>query len=403
MNDLKIKNSQQTFSIIDISMIWAGINICLPSFMLGGILVPSLHPITAIIITILGNTMVAVLIYLLALPGLYYGYSSAIMSRYIFGRFGSYFTSFLVLASMIGWSGILLELSAQATMEIFKYYNITLNYEVIVIIIGFIIILSSQAGAKQISKINNLNVPMLLFLLIWISYIIFKEYNIFSLLSYKIVNDLSYNRSLDLVIGGTIAGIFVSSDLNRFAVNKKSLSLGVFIGTIPATTFMATIGILASLAAGSWNPINIIINLGMGIPALLLVVLSIWTTTQASLYSGSLAITNIFPALTRKKAVIVLGIIMILTAIYQILSDFEVWLILLDNLFSPIIAIALYKTLSSRYSKLKIDWNALITIVSVLLLKNITPASISSAILTIFNTIIIYFLIEKIRPSLRRT
>lgn len=333
----------------------------------------------------------------MAVPGLKKGYSSALISRYIFGySYGSKMTSIFVLISMIGWSAILLELSGQAVYEIANYYNFPISYEIIILFIGLVILFSSLAGAEKINGLNKLNVPILIILLIWIGYIIFKEYNIIKLLDYTASNEMSSYRALDLVIGGTIAGVFVSSDLNRYAKNKKSLSRGVFIGTVPITLCLAAIGIIARLATGSWNPVNIINSLGMGLPALLLLILSTWTTIQVSLYSGSLAATNIFPNLSRTKANISLGTFMILISLYHLLSNFENWLLLLDNIFSPLIAISLYKINTSNFSREKIDWKAFTAIILALLLKHITASTVSSTLLTMTYTIIIYHILKKL-------
>ncbi len=397
MNDLQIKKSKQTFNYVDITLVWAGINICLPSFMLGGILVPGINPISATIITFMGNLILAIFIYFMALPGLKKCYSSALLSRYIFGYpFGSSFTSILVIISMLGWSAILLELSVQALMEITLYYDFKIAYEIIIIPVGVIIILSTLAGPEKISYLNKYNVPILIVLLIWITYIIFNNYNINELLSFKATGNITYNRALDLIIGGTIAGVFISSDLNRYARDKKSLSLGVIIGTVPITLCLAVIGMLAKLATGYWNPVIIIKTLGLGIPAMLLLVLSVWTTIQASLYSGSLAVINILPKLSRKIATIILGTTVILIGIFRILANYENWLILLNNLFSPIIAISLYKIANAEYNKTNLDWKAVIVIPIVLLLNNIIPTAISSTLLTMLYTFIIYFIIDKI-------
>lgn len=396
MNNLKLNSSQQTFNFLDISLIWAGINICLPSFMLGGILVPNLSPFTAIIVTILGNSILAILIYLMALPGIQKGYSAALMSNYIFGTLGSKFTSLLVIISMLGWSAILLELTGQAILEITSHYNLPISYNINIVFIGILIILSSQAGAEKMTGINKINVPILLILIIWIGFIIFRDYNIYEVLKYNAVGDINYYTALDLVIGGTIAGVFVSSDINRYAKNRKSLSLGVFIGIVPITLGLAAIGILASLATESWNPVSIIMKLGMGIPALILVVLSSWTTIQVSLYSGSLATISIFPKLSRKKITVILGSIIIIFSIYRILANFEIWLLLLDNLFSPIIAIALYKIISAKFSAIKLDMKAIIAIIAGLLFKNLITINFSSTLLTMLYTIIAYYILDKI-------
>ncbi len=56
------------------------------------------------LITVMGNIILALLIYFMGIPGVSKGYSSALLNRYIFGYpVESLFPSIVVLVSMVGY------------------------------------------------------------------------------------------------------------------------------------------------------------------------------------------------------------------------------------------------------------------------------------------------------------
>lgn len=395
---MRIEKNQQDFNATDILSIWSGITICLPAFMLGGILVPSLSFSTAILVTLAGNLILVFLIFLMALPGLKYGYSSAYLNRYIFGYpAGHIIPSIIVILSMVGWAAILLDLAGHATYEILKIYVSDFPVEMLVVIIGSLITFTSFAGHNKIRTISKFNLPSLIIITIWLLFILIKDYNVNNLLSYKPTYDLNIITGLDIVIGGTIAGAFVSSDLCRFAKNKKVLGSGLFWGIIPAAFFLAIIGMFSQLMTGSWNPVQIIGKLGMGVPALILVIISTWTTIQVSIYSGSLALNNILPVITRKKAAVILGIILISFAIMNIMQFFEQWLLLLDNVFAPMIAITLVRYFFHKEELMKyknVQWTSFIPVFISIYLTRFLPLPVPSTLLAIFWTFLFYFFIR---------
>ncbi len=392
---LIINKSQQNFNIIDIASIWTGITICLPSFMLGGVLIPSFSFKNAVIISILANLILALLMYLMALPGLKYGYSTAILNRYIFGYpAGNYIPSIAVSISLIGWSSILLNLAGQAAYEITSHYSMGLPAFMIMIITAILIIISSFASPQSINVISKFNLPLMLFILIWISFIIINEYNILELINYKPTGRIKFYEALNIVVGGTIVGAFVSSDICRYSKNKKTIRNGILLGTLPAALLLAIIGMFSRLATSYWNPIYIIKSLGMGIPVLILIILSTWTTIQVSIYSASLSLDNLIPNLSRKNAIIIIGLILITISSLNIINFFESWLIILDNLFAPMIIITLIKYFYFNEEKIKnIDFKVITSIGFSLILNNLITLPFPSFFTSMLWTIITYLLL----------
>ena len=110
------------------------------------------------------------------------------------------------------------------------------------------------------------------------------------------------------MVSAVIVGIFIAADYARHARSRGDNWVGVMFGIVPAAVFLTGLGALSALATGDWNPVNGIEALGLGAPALFIIVFSTWTNNDISLYSGGLALTNIVPKLDRWQNTLILSL-----------------------------------------------------------------------------------------------
>jgi purine-cytosine permease-like protein len=82
-------------------------------------------------------------------------------------------------------------------------------------------------------------------------------------------------------------------------------------------------------------------NLNLGIPALLLIVFATWTTNDKNLYSGGLALTNLFPSVARWKHTLLLGTLGTVIGCFRVTRVFTGWLIALGIVFAPLVGVNL--------------------------------------------------------------
>ncbi len=352
---------QKAMSALNVAALWAGINICLPSFMLGAVLIPALSIKQAIFVTITGNAALCLLIHLTGLPGIDLGCSSALLACSVFGfPWGTLVPSLGVTVSMAGWSAILLDITGQALNEILLPAGINGKNPVIAFT-GPAAVAAALAGVGGMRLVSNLSAPALFLLCIWIGHVLAAGYSWPALLAYPPDGSFSPSQAFDMVVGGTIAGAFVSSDLSRFARSRAAWGLGVTTGTLPVTVILALLGMAAQLATGSWNPVRMVNSLGMGIPSLFLLIFSTWTTSQVSLYSGGLALANLFPRLDRRAGTLLLGLLATALALANITEHFEGWLLLLNYLFTTLVGVLVAGILfpAPRTNTPAINWPAL--------------------------------------------
>ena len=142
---------------------------------------------------------------------------------------------------------------------------------------------------------------------VWLFVAIARQYPFLELIRRPGDGSLSFLAAMNIAVSGQIGGGFTLSDLSRYAKDHRSVWWGVMMGISPVAAFIMALGALSRLASGEWNPVLGVQSLGLGIPALLLIIFSTWTTNDKNLYSSGLALTNLFPSHPRWRHTLVLG------------------------------------------------------------------------------------------------
>jgi cytosine permease len=106
---------------------------------------------------------------------------------------------------------------------------------------------------------------------------------------------------------------------------------------------------------------KLIIGFGLGVPALLVLILSTWTINSANLYSASLSLTATFPRIAQWKFTIVAGVLGALLAVAGILDAFVSFLLLLGAIIPPIAAIYVIDALRNNITLAPVHWPAVVT------------------------------------------
>jgi cytosine permease len=323
----------------DLFVIWAGLNICLPSFLIGAIMIPSLGFLEASISNLIGNLILGIWIVLMGYMGIKYGIPSMVVCRSVFGHpAGDWIPSLLIFISGIGWFAVQAELCGLAIDQIFVTLGFS-NPTLFIIIAGLLTSTTAVVGYSAIRRLSRISIPLLTLLCIWITWVILSRYGFYNLISYQPTHEVPFGATVDWVVGGLAGGCLLASDYSRYGKSYKASWIGCMNGVLPVCVFLAIVGIFSTLATGDWNPINSVVTLGLGIPALLILVLATWTTNDNNLYSSGLAGLNLAPRIGRIRFTLACGILGTILATFRITTYFESFLSLLAIAFSPLLGV----------------------------------------------------------------
>lgn len=386
----------------DLFMIWAGVSFCLPSFIEGALLVPAFSWSEALEINFWGNLVAGVLIVLGGYFGTKTGYPAVIYGRYVFGySLGQWLPTVSLLLSTLGWFAVMNALTGMYLDKIVKDSTGFSSPLVMIILVGLLNASTAVLGYQKIRLMDWLSVPLLSLLCIWITVKIISSVSIPDAFQYKPTGSLSYGEGVDLIIGGFLSAVFAASDFSRYTRNNWSNWLGTFPGTFLISFLLGLVGMLSVVATGEWNPVLVVQDFGMGIPALIFILLANWTTNHSLLYSSGLALTNVLPQLGRCKNTLLCGVTGVILAVAGFADFLQSWLILLSCVFSPLVAVALtdFFLLKKTVENRAINMPAVIAVGMGIFQAKMTPPQYISSIVGLVSGSLFYLIITVLSRS----
>jgi cytosine permease len=405
--------SERTKGWWDLFVIQAGVNITLSSLLLGGLLVPGLSWAQACWALVVGNIILGVLLALMGYFGVDYGVSTTVASRFSMGHpRGSWIASIIILLSMVGWFGVTAELAGQATHDALRGVPGVSHTAVVIALIGVLNSLPPILGFENIKWLSRLAVPGLTGLCFWILYVIISKYGYWNLVHYTPTHTLTLTTGLDLVMGGLIVGVFTAADISRYVASERDNWIGSMLGAFPPSLFLGLVGALSKLATGDWNAVSVVQRLGLGAPALIVIIASSWTANNTNLYSSGLALANMFPKMSRWQSTALMGALGTILAASRVTRYFGSFLLTLSDLFSPLIGILMCDYFIVRRSKLNlgeayedsghcfytggVNLAAVGALIAGFVVAKFTPPGMMASLVSLFAASVVYFISLKL-------
>jgi len=321
---------------------YAGINICLPMMLVGGIFVPGLSFGQAILVGILGNALGATFICLAAYPGADHGLPASVLTRVFLGYpGGTWIASLATTFNLVGWYAVQAELAGVAADGLAQKLLGISSPVTAIGLMGALNVFFAVMGFGWMQKLASYSVPALLVMSALLFVQLAATYPFLELIGRPGTGAMTFLAGMNIMVSGQIAASFTSSDLSRYARDHRSVWYGILTGVTPVSAFMIGLGALSALASGEWNPVLGVQQVGLGVPALLLVIFATWTTNDKNLYSGGLALTNVFPGQPRWLHTLLLGILGTALGCLRLTQYFTQWLITVGAVFAPLVGILL--------------------------------------------------------------
>ena len=320
---------ERTKSWLDLFAIQAGTHMSLPVFLLGALLVPSFSWTEVLFVLVTGNLILVLLLGAMGCFGVDYGVPSSVASRFSLGYpYGVWLPSLSIVLSLLGWFAITTELAGLAVNQIMGELIGLEAATLLIALVGFSSAVPAVLGFENIKWLSRLSVPLLLGLACWMLVEILSENPLSNLVSYTPTGEATLGTGVDWVIGALIVGVFIAPDFSRYLRSRRDIWIGYLLGILPLA-FLAGIGAISKLATGDWNPIHAVQQLGLGIPALIVILFATWTTMDTALYSAGLALTNLFTHFKRWQNTVFLSLIGTALAVLRVTEYFRGFLILL--------------------------------------------------------------------------
>lgn len=320
-------------SNLNLSLIWFGAAVSIAEIATGVLLAPLglAKGITAVLI---GHLIGGIILILAGLIGAKSCLSSIQSTRISFGRYGSYFFSILNILQLLGWTAIMIINGAVAINAITIRFGID-SFPLWCVLIGALIILWIIIGIKNLSKVNIVAMTALFIFCAILGWKAFSS----GTLDHESFGTITFGAAVELSVAMPLSWLPLIADYTREAKKPVSgtmfSSLAYFVGSC----FMYIIGLGAAIFAGTSDISQILLASGMGVIALLIIVLSTVTTTFLDAYSAGVSAANLSPKIKEKHAAILTTVLGTIMAIFISMSQYENFLYLIGSVFAPLFAI----------------------------------------------------------------
>ncbi len=345
----------QTYSGIHIGMIIVGGVIGIPAFLQAAQVGGSLGLEKAAVAFIIGCFLLGSLGALTSYAGARTRLSTYMLTAFAFGRSGAKFVNFIIALSLVGWYGVISNVfAAAAALVVQDLYRIALPVWGYVLVGSILMTGVTLSGFRGIDKLALVLVPLMLVFLIYAAWLSWDEVGSWRQAA-KGAAPLSYSTAISSVVGGYIVGVVIQPDYSRFARSIAQAMWAVFIALWLVQALVFFLAAIPSVATGEADLIRIMVALGIGVPAFLLLSLSSWCSNVLCLYSSGLSMATMITRAPLWQLILALGIIGTAIAFWYSYSYFIGFLVLLGVTIPPIASIYIINVVLIRRGECAVD------------------------------------------------
>jgi len=250
------------------------------------------------------------------------GLTTVLVARAVFGRIGGKWASIVLGGTQIGWYGITLATLADLMGR-------ALGLEAtwpIALIGGVLMAVSAYVGVKGIELLSWISVPLMLALCIWVLVLSVEEADgAGGLFAMDGAGGMSAGAAITLMIGTFVSGGTQIGNWTRFARSGRIALIVTAVSVLLGQFAMLFFGSVGATAFGQGDFAELLVQLGLIGPGLVLLVANLWTTNDNAAYAYGVAGSELFGKADKRPFVIagtVLGIVIAVSGLGNQLVPF---------------------------------------------------------------------------------
>ena len=317
-------------SVFSNALIWFGAGVSIAEILTGTYFAP-LGMAKGFLAIVVGHVIGCAMMLLAGLIGGYTGRSAMETVKMSFGRKGSLLFSVLNVLQLVGWTAIMIYDGALATNGI-----LSVGPWVWCVVIGALILVWIAVGITDLGRINQIVMALLFLLTLVLCKVIFFGG---SGAGAPAEEAMSFGAAVELAVAMPLSWLPLISDYTREAEKPFAATVASTVTYGVVSSWMYLIGMGAAIFTGQSDIAAIMVQAGLGIAALVILVLSTVTTTFLDAWSAGISSESIWAKLKGKHVAMAVTVIGTVGAILFPMDDITDFLYLIGSVFAPMIAV----------------------------------------------------------------
>ena len=322
-------NTKKT-SVFQNALIWFGAGVSIAEILTGTYFAP-LGMARGLAAIVVGHIIGCVMLFLAGYIGAKSGRTAMETVKMSFGQKGSMLFSALNVLQLVGWTAIMIYDGALAANGV-----LATGAWLWCVVIGVLIVVWILIGITDLGLINKIVMTALFLLTVVLCAVIFGGG---SAVGGDLGEAMSFGAAVELAVAMPLSWLPLISDYTCEAEKPFAATLASTLTYGVISCWMYVIGMGAAIYTGEYDIAQIMVKAGLGIAALVILVLSTVTTTFLDAWSAGISAESLSKKLNGKKTAIAVTVIGAAGAILFPMDDITGFLYLIGSVFAPMIAV----------------------------------------------------------------
>ncbi|MGV0168779.1 cytosine permease [Furfurilactobacillus sp. WILCCON 0119] len=356
---------EHNMSFWDQTATWIGANANNGTWYIGGVLA-ALGLGGAMKVLAITGPLAYILLALVGYMGFQTRKSTMTLTQVSFGRWGSFGPSLVNVIQFMGWAAVNTFIAASSISyllhdllgwPVFGHRGGLKGIIFGILLMSVLHLISISLGQRSVRIIERVGIVLVILLVLWETWAVFQSVSLHQLAQWRVPVKfrLPMGTAVDTLAAFNLAWVTAGADFTKFAKNKAAGTVAPFIGGTVGLMWFAFVGVIATIGAAvtlntfdpnASDPSTVASRLGLGILAMVVIILTSTTANAVNLMAAGSALTNMFKRLRLTPAlwiVTVLATLMTLIPLWSssFLAVFTVFLDYVGMILGPEIAILL--------------------------------------------------------------
>ncbi len=374
-----VPESARSYGFYDMFATWVAANANNGTWFAGGVVAASALG-GALLATFIANPIAYLIMALIGYMGYKIGATSMGLVRPSFGIRGSMLPSVLNATQFIGWTAVNTFIASISISFILKslfgwpaFGEPGAGWVMVVgiVIMSILHILTILYGHKSVRMVERVGIVFLLILGIWETVIVIQNVPLSQLMAWRPKPEqyLPIGKAMDYMAAFSLGWVPAICEFTRYTKSKPAAIVAPMIGANISLFWFSLVGTLgvigAAIITGNYDPnasdpSSLVSKLGLGVLALLVIIVISVTANAINLMASGMSVNNIFPKTKPMTALftvsIIAGIVTLIPVfIASFLDSFILFLDYIGMIFAPLFAIMIIDFFYVR--KRKYDWS----------------------------------------------